>query len=179
MNLDAIPPELLTTIADFLPAQRDTNALARCSSRLHAILDPLLYRQNIKSSRSDALAWAAKTGNIQTVRKALSYGADPNNNHNNASSSSPPKRGDFGALRWAVAQGHLDIVRLLVERGASLGDSMLVVTAARHGFDDILSLLLDHGADVDALGYLGKTPLLFAAQEGNESTFDLLLRRGA
>ncbi|EGR47799.1 uncharacterized protein TRIREDRAFT_63653, partial [Trichoderma reesei QM6a] len=169
MKLDAIPPELLTTIADFSSTHRDTNALARCSSRLHAILNPLLYRQNAKSSHSDALAWAARTGNMATANKALAYGADPN----------ASKRGEFGALRWAVAQGHLDIVRLLLEHGASLRDSMLIVTAAGRGFDDIARLLLDNGADVNALGYLGKTPLLFAAHEGNERTFDLLLRRGA
>ncbi|PTB78265.1 ankyrin, partial [Trichoderma longibrachiatum ATCC 18648] len=170
MKLDTIPPELLTTIADFLPQHRDTNALARCSSRFHAIINPQLYRQNARSSRSDALAWAARTGTMATVKIALAYGADPN---------ASQQRGEFSALRWAVAQGHRDIAQLLIDHGASLKDSMLMVTAARHTSDDIVRLLLDNGADINALGYLGKTPLLFAAQEGNESTFDLLLTRGA
>ncbi|EHK26310.1 uncharacterized protein TRIVIDRAFT_137356, partial [Trichoderma virens Gv29-8] len=140
MKLDAIPPELVHNIADFLDRQSEINALARCNGRLYAITNPYLYRKNAKFFHSDALAWAAKTGNIETAKKALQYGADPN----------ASQKGEYVPLRWAVSQGHRDIVRLLID-----------------------------GADANALGYLGKTPLLFAAQEGNESTFELLLERGA
>jgi hypothetical protein len=64
--------------------------------------------------RHRALALAAQNGSVETVRLLLDAGEDPNryNPKQNHSHSTP--------LHQAVWSGHMDIVRLLVQRGARL-----------------------------------------------------------
>ncbi len=51
--------------------------------------------------------------------------------------------------------------------------------AAAQGHDDIVKLLLDLGANIDLQNVQGNTPLHLAARNGNLSTVQLLLVRGA
>lgn len=64
--------------------------------------------------RHRALALAAQLGKTEVVRALLDAGADPNRfNPPGTHSHSPP-------IHQAIAAGHLDVVKLLVERGARL-----------------------------------------------------------
>src|SRR5205807_1549839 len=51
--------------------------------------------------------------------------------------------------------------------------------AAWFGHTDVVKLLLDHKADIDARDKDGQTPLMLAAASHRTETADLLCRRGA
>ena len=80
-------------------------------------------------------------------------------------------------LMIAARNGHVQIVELLLKRGAdinlqtSLGSSALN-TAAYGGRERMVEMLLQHGAEIG-------TALTAAAHGGKERVVDLLLRRGA
>ena len=89
------------------------------------------------------------------------------------------------ALHRALARRHVDVVALLVARGADVNvDNQLLGTplhvAAGTGKEALVLLLLDNGADLAvARGSDGFTPLHVAAQAGRTPVVRLLLDRGA
>jgi len=123
-----------------------------------------------------ALLAAAREGNYNGVQGLLAQGAyiDTVDDHNRT------------PLAWAVSEGHAPIVKLLLDRGASMtilpSDSrtmMLLHIAAAWGHADVAEALLDAGAEVDAKTDVLFTPLRFAAQSGHDDVVELLLQRGA
>lgn len=168
MALDALPTELVHLIARSFHLERDINALARVNRRFNAIFNPALYKRNAKRLSSYLLQWATKQNSPGTAEKALQCGADPNE----------VKWGEQSALQFAVTHGRLLVVKLLLDYGAINCGPMILTTAASHGFVEMVELLLDHGANPNATS-LSQTPLMFAAERGHESTFTLLLQRGA
>jgi ankyrin repeat protein len=85
-------------------------------------------------------------------------------------------------LTTAVWHGHVDVVRLLLERGAeinqaddSTGGTALHLAVAR-GHEEVVSLLLTSGADPSIKGYRGKTALMLALLGGYVAVVLLLLR---
>ena len=73
--------------------------------------------------------------------------------------------------------GREAIVKLLLERGATSKDDALI-EASVNGHANIVSLLLDSGADVNA-NINGTTALMWASINGCEANVKLLLDRGA
>ena len=90
-------------------------------------------------------------------------------------------RNDESSLMIAALKGQTDWSRRLLDRGAQVnkpGWSPLHYAAT--GPDPtIVMLLLDRGAAIDAESPNRTTPLMMAAQYGNEASVDLLLARGA
>ena len=119
------------------------------------------------------LLWAAARGDACSVTILLAYGADPN-------------LMDLylgGPVCYAADQDHATCVRLLLEAGAEPDPKLPAGVkvgsplncAARNATDPmVLKSLLDFGADIEASGVDGKTPLIHAARTGNVS-FALLL----
>jgi uncharacterized protein len=99
---------------------------------------------------------AARAGSVPTVRLLLARGVDVNH---------AEKFQQTTALMWAAAEGHLDVVDLLLEAGAD---------ANRQGH--VTSLGTRHNADHPTGGF---TALMFAARNGNEAMVRKLLARGA
>ena len=95
------------------------------------------------------------------------------------------------ALMCAAAQGHLEIVRLLLNAGASVsaacaahqedggGGSQALHFAVAGRRIAVAETLLDAGADPNAVGNYGRTPLVVAIYEDDIEGVQLLLKRGA
>ena len=125
-----------------------------------------------------ALNWAAARGDKRSVVILLSYGADPNILDCQHS----------GPLSYAAEKNHAVCVRILLEAGAET-DPVIpggqrvgspLNCAARNASDPVLiKTLLDFGADVDASGVDGNTPLIQAARTDNVSFALLLLEHNA
>ncbi|KAG6991162.1 hypothetical protein G7Y79_00056g090430 [Physcia stellaris] len=86
-------------------------------------------------------------------------------------------------LLEAIKRDDLDIVELLLERGAYLlgnpyGETSLHV-AAKYGSADVVKRLLDRGADIMARNSSGYTPLHDAAMEGSSEIVSMLLDSGS
>ncbi|EHK20561.1 uncharacterized protein TRIVIDRAFT_112704, partial [Trichoderma virens Gv29-8] len=92
---------------------------------------------------------------------------------------------DSMLFRWAVEDGHAEIVELLLEGGtnatvANEGGWMPLHAAASKGHVDVVRLLLDMGkVDVDSKNGDGCTALRLASEREHEDIVQLLLKRGA
>ncbi|KAJ6563626.1 ankyrin repeat-containing domain protein, partial [Mycena vulgaris] len=94
------------------------------------------------------------------------------------------EEGTGGLLQEASLQGLVDVVRILVENGASVDtnegeyDSPLQA-ASVSGHDEIIGLLLTHGANINLQGTRYGTALELAAFFGHKSSVRLLIDGGA
>ena len=96
------------------------------------------------------------------------------------------RRTDTGAtpLHIAIAKYRLEIVELLVTKGASLNVCCIngatpLYMAVRYGYLDIVKILVAKGAKLDMVGANGKTPLYTASQYKYVEIAKFLLEQGA
>jgi biopolymer transport protein ExbD len=87
-------------------------------------------------------------------------------------------------LMWAAARDHVELVELLLDRGAdtevTTSESGTALTfAAFLGNTQAIEVLLDNGADVHATGPVGMTAVQLAARNGHSEAVDMLVRYGA
>jgi ankyrin repeat protein len=118
------------------------------------------------------------------VKLLLDRGAEPNTQQ---------VRGQT-ALMWAAAEGHADVVELLLERGADpalasmasskperrpAGGMTALLFASRQGHLEAARALLDGGADIDQAGADSTSALLIAIVNGHYDLASMLIERGA
>jgi ankyrin repeat protein len=89
--------------------------------------------------------------------------------------------GDYPLLALAAEDGHPDIVKLLLERGADVNTSTISGIPALHlaayfRHEEVVSLLLSSGADVYRRDECGNTALSEASITGRMAVVRLLLR---
>lgn len=88
-------------------------------------------------------------------------------------------------LCLAIRKNHPSVVRELVDRGADLNlqsrdrGNTALMDAAAEGHLEMVKLLLDHGAQVDAVSKSGQTALILAAGQGLSEICRILLAAGA
>lgn len=145
---------------------------------------------DVPASGEERALWdAAYNGDLEGVKSALGSGMNID----------AAARGfyllgmhqNYTALMCAADQGHLEIVRLLLEAGASVSaitdlpksqggsGTQALHFAGRSGHEAIVAALLDAGADVNAQAADGRTPLVAALSNGELNCATLLLERGA
>jgi len=112
---------------------------------------------------------AAMTGDVDNVKVLLAHGADP-----------------ATGLGQAVTFGYVDVVRTLIAAGASatVKESTginLLHWAAITGHPEVIPVLAEAGARVNAIDDNGFTPLMYAAtiDFGNSEILKALLKAGA
>jgi len=127
------------------------------------------------------LAAAAFRGNDRIVELLLSRGADPD--HVDATGKAP--------IVYAAARGFALVVRRLLDAGVDAkarygNDLTALMWAAGHEDGvgeraalDVLALLLDADAPIDAVDNRGRTALMIAAELGRAAIVEALLKRGA
>jgi hypothetical protein len=88
---------------------------------------------------------------------------------------------DESPLMMAALKGHTALVRQLVARGADVNKPGWAPLhyAATGGHLEIMALLLEHHAFIDAESPNGTTPLMMAAHYGSTAAVKLLLEAGA
>jgi ankyrin repeat protein len=137
----------------------------------------------------NAVTAAAEAGDLKTLRMVLDHGGDPDSTTHIVESGA-----GASALMIASQMGHIDCVKLLLERGAKLnlrtehGNALnFAAFSDRH---EVARLLLDRGIEIDVPGQRvvsfrrgdkGFTPLIYAClSERNDPTLvKWLIDRGA
>ncbi len=107
-------------------------------------------------TKREKLIEAVRKGNVSKVKKLLDSGADPD------------ARGVYDVPVEGASQSDLPSV-----------STTALTYASSKGLEDIVGLLLDHGADVGARNQNGTTPLFGAVQIGNVPITKALLERGS
>ncbi|KAG8849703.1 hypothetical protein FRB91_009667 [Serendipita sp. 411] len=127
-----------------------------------------------------------KVGQIQLVKRILSYGVDIEavDPARPEDSATPGTRFYVTALQYAAYAGNEAVARLLIEAGANVNTKAgtwgyALQVAAKRGHHEVVTLLLENGADIDAVGGEFGTALQAAANEGNDTVVNLLLENGA
>ena len=88
---------------------------------------------------------------------------------------------DESALMYAALKGYLAVAKSLISKDADVNKTGWTPLhyAATNGHVDVIQLLLDNHAFVDAASPNGSTPLMLAAQYGTPQAVQLLLDEGA
>lgn len=88
---------------------------------------------------------------------------------------------DESPLMLAALQGQLALCTQLIAKGADINKTGWTPLhyAATHGHLDVMRLLLENHAYIDAASPNGSTPLMMAAQYGTDDAVKLLLDEGA
>ena len=152
-------------------------------SKSHA---PLNERELMEfASRGEtALNAAVRQGHTEEAYFLLSNGAriDLANRHGEA------------PLFIAVTAGDVEMVKMLLERGANpnsveqdnrrnrlalakhaMGKNSVLIAAVQKGYLDVARLLVEAGADVDYRGFMGKTAVYVAVENGRRTQLQYLL----
>ena len=164
-----------------------------------------LGAQPVLAAPADTMIKAVKFDDIAEVRKQVAQGMDPNMVDNTGSPllviAAREKSEQVGkllannpnidlektdpagetAMMLAALNGDAQFVNMMIAANADVnkkGWSPLHY-AATNGHDDIVKILLDHSAYIDAGSPNGTTPLMMAARGGHLSTVKLLLDQGA
>jgi ankyrin repeat protein len=117
------------------------------------------------------LTAAIEKGNVRMVELLLKAGANPCDRSYMDSSGVT----SFSAIKLAIKKENLEIVRLLLESRDEEGKTLLHNTVIGNN-KELSALLVDMGADINALSRSGKTALDIAR---TEEMRDLLFSRGA
>ena len=160
-----------STLLDFL---KDLNAESRKAALETKIKDG--------HDLATPLIIAARDGNLDFVKALLRYEA--NTEARGTIKGDGKVKEDCTALWVAAANGHFDVVRLLIEQNADVDgrtsrNSTPLRAAAFDGHLDIVRCLVENGADVNARNNFNNTPLMITCYKGHPNVASYLVKHGA
>ena len=117
------------------------------------------------------LMWCSRTGALDSVKALAGRGADVNARETSS---------DQTALMWAVAARHPDVVKTLLELEADpRARTKITSELVYKGFRYITAPPAQSEGIIENMKRGGFTPLLFAAQQGDRQSAELLIAAGA
>lgn len=144
-----------------------TNALR---SRQRLAVNYLLETGARPSAGSDsALLLAAEIGWLDVVQRLLPPG----------SSARSGFAGPDTPLAAAARNGHSEVVKFLIGKGADVNQGLPLLGAAYRNRADIVALLLESGSNVNAVDEQGRSALWLSCADDHEHVMRMLLDRGA
>ncbi|XP_011496279.1 PREDICTED: ankyrin repeat and KH domain-containing protein 1-like [Ceratosolen solmsi marchali] len=172
--------KLSSTDGNHLP---DHEVLRRLTSSVSCAIDEaaaaLTRMRTDNTSRNQnekrSLIEACSDGDVGTVKKLLTEGRSVHETTEEGES----------LLSLACSAGYYELAQVLIAMNANIedrgikGDCTPLMEAASAGHVDIVSLLIAHGADVNAHSTSGNTPLMYACAGGHEEVVRVLLEAGA
>ncbi|XP_011402513.1 PREDICTED: protein fem-1 homolog C-like [Amphimedon queenslandica] len=140
-----------------------------------------------KQHKPSPFVLAAQYGRLETVSYFLdSFGHIIDIDHGaTIISRTTRKQVHHATALWAACTGgHIDIVRLLVSKGANVNKTTLTRStplrgASFHGFIDVMRYLIKVGADINTPNCIGQSPLCIAAMRGEVEAVRFLVQNGA
>ncbi|KAK6627845.1 hypothetical protein RUM44_010324 [Polyplax serrata] len=163
----------------------DPEVLRRLTSSVSCALDEAaaaLTRMRTENPRPQvelvptrSLVEACTDGDVSTVRKLLTEGKSVHETTEEGES----------LLSLACSAGYLELAQVLLAMHANVedrgvkGDCTPLMEAASAGHPDIVKLLINHGAEVNAQSCSGNTPLMYACSGGHEAVVRVLLENEA
>jgi len=171
---------LLAQGAGVNETRRGRTPLALALERGHVEVARVLLQQGadamapVGAESRPALLHAVQTGDVRTMNLLLGFGVKPNL----ADPDGVP------VIAHAVARNDESVTRVLLEAGATpdveapSSDHSLLEQAVRDGGPNVVSLLISHGADPNALSREGQPLLLLAVALGRTDVVQALLDRG-
>jgi ankyrin repeat protein len=120
----------------------------------------LLYQNNASQEGIDEmyLIAAAYMGNSELVSSLISQNIDLN----------LMSYDGYTALMYAIKNGHLDVVNLLIEAGANLnlvGRETALICGVMRRDQNLVEFLLSSGANINLKNIYGDSPIYFARQK--------------
>lgn len=153
------PPEMDGDVSAFDIAKLLLAKGAYVNARYDKLIPPRQAQGNINvASGSTALYRAVRAVDLASVKLLLDAGADPSQGL------------DDGSTPVMAAAG------LGAPRG---GDEEVKEAGDRNDPVDVLKLLVEKGADVNAANGIGMTPMHFAVQRGSDRVIEYLASKGA
>ncbi len=131
----------------------------------------ILVEHGASVDKCSPLSLAVQMGHVSTATILLDAGANPNGGYFTKRNA---------PLECAIDSGKLEMVELLVSRGAKMRrDDPMISVAAANGSTDIVRFLASKGVNVALRSESGWTPLHAAASCGRLDTVKALLELGA
>ena len=90
-----------------------------------------------------------------------------------------PRAHGIPALHFPIVGNHIDILQLMVARGADVNAMGVLHAAVGYGRPEMARWLIEQGADVNGANWDGTRPLHYAASFGQADLCQLLLDHGA
>jgi ankyrin repeat protein len=145
------------------------SALARAAIKNRLDVVASLVSRGAKRDIFDAVALSDEA----LVEAKLREGSDPNKDSLEFGRAAmlAVHRGNVAIVRLLLNHGAVDC--------EDLDDHSLLAEAARHGHVDVVRLLIERGADLHAIGTDGRTPLAWAIEMGQTAAVDCLRQAGA
>jgi len=127
----------------------------------------------VDSSQKTAFMWATEKGNNEIVELLAPV-----------ANIDMKGKGGWTSLYQAAFHGNLDMVKLLISRGADTKEAnddgwAPLHAAAYSGNKDMVAVLIEGGAEVDVVDKQGTTPLMQACSSGHEDVVAALIQHKA
>lgn len=85
-----------------------------------------------------------------------------------------------GSLEHAIRNQKVEAIEMILNSGFDINSGDFLFCAAQAGLIDMVTLLLDKGADINKVNnYAYRSPIMAAAQYGKKDIVELLIKRGA